>query len=86
MEILTEEQEQDFPIARFCHFCQKRFQFWDKKVRGHDHLAGRYRCPADSSCNLNYRINPKHIRIFCIIHKLRGYDYCLILSAAIPHY
>ena len=36
-------------------------------------------------CNLQFRLNPKTVRIPCIIHNLRGYDSHLILSA-VKHY
>ena len=43
-----------------------------KKVHDHDHLTGEYRGPAHNAYNLNYRIDPKKVKIPCIIHNLKG--------------
>ena len=52
--------------------CDKPFKSADKKVRYHNHLTGEYRGPAHNACNLNYRIDPKKVKIPCIIHNLKG--------------
>ena len=57
-------------------------------VRHHNHLTGEYRGPAQNACNLNYHINPKNVKIPCIIHNIKGilflfYSYfhdCLFLK------
>ena len=52
--------------------CAKPFKSEDKKVCDHDHLTGEYRGPAHNSCNLNYPIDQKKVKISCIIHNLKG--------------
>ena len=45
-----------------------------------------YRGAAIIRCILQYLIDPKRIKVPCIIHNLEGYDAHLILSAAKPHH
>ncbi|XP_077262596.1 uncharacterized protein LOC143897664 [Temnothorax americanus] len=68
---LTEDEKREFRLATRCHVCGKSFQPEDKRVRDHCHLTGRYRGPAHSRCNLNYR-NVYVIPVF--FHNLLGYD------------
>ncbi|XP_077263128.1 uncharacterized protein LOC143897994 [Temnothorax americanus] len=68
---LTEDEKRKFRLATRCHVCGKSFQPEDKRVRDHCHLTGRYRSPAHSRCNLNYR-NVYVIPVF--FHNLSGYD------------
>ncbi|XP_077260838.1 uncharacterized protein LOC143896720 [Temnothorax americanus] len=68
---LTEDEKRKFRLATRCHVCGKSFQPEDKRVRDHCHLTGRYRGPAHSRCNLNYR-NVYAIPVF--FHNLSGYD------------
>ena len=44
------------------------------KVIDHDHITGKYRGAAHSSCNLKLRIDPDKIKIPVFFHNLRGYD------------
>ena len=81
MEKLTPMQWKSFHNARLCHICEKTFGREEKRVRDHDHLTGKYRGPAHSSCNLQYRIDPNKKKIPCIIHNFKNYDAHLILSA-----
>ncbi|XP_024872775.1 uncharacterized protein LOC112455212 [Temnothorax curvispinosus] len=71
MAELTEDEKSEFLLATHCHVCGKPFQPEDKRVRDHCHLTGRYRGPAHSRCNLNYR-NVYVIHVF--FHNLSGYD------------
>ena len=50
-----------------CNSCQQI-----KKICSHDYLTGEFRRPAHNACNLNYRIDPKKVKIPCIIHNLKG--------------
>ncbi|XP_071578660.1 uncharacterized protein [Temnothorax nylanderi] len=68
---LTENEKREFWLATHCHVCGKAFQPEDNRVRDHCHLTGRYRGPAHSRCNLNYR-NVYVIPVF--FHNLSGYD------------
>jgi len=57
--------------------CEKPFTPDDKRVRDHCHLTGRYRGPAYSNCNLNYK------DLHCIpivFHNLSGYDAHFIIK------
>ena len=58
----------------------------DIKVRDHNHLDGRYRGPAHSHCNFQYRIVPNKIQIPCFFHNLKHYDAHLLMSAAKPRH
>ena len=49
------------------------------KVIDHDHITGKYRGAAHSSCNLKLRIDPDKIKIPVFFHNLRGYDAHLML-------
>ncbi|XP_071580579.1 uncharacterized protein [Temnothorax nylanderi] len=74
---LTEDEKLEFWRATHCHVCRKAFQPEDKRVRDHCHLNGRYRGPAHSRCNLNYR-NVYVIPVF--FHNLSGYDAHFIIE------
>ena len=85
MKRLTVEQWRDYNNATNCSICTKPFKLVDKKVREHDHLMGEYKGPAHNTCNLNYRIDPKKVKIPCVIHNLKGilfqcYSYFFICS------
>ena len=71
MADLTREETDNFHSAANCHVCEKPFGLEDTRVRDHCHLTGRYRGPAHSSCNLNYK--DSHV-IPVIFHNLSGYD------------
>ncbi|XP_018362816.1 PREDICTED: uncharacterized protein LOC108760996, partial [Trachymyrmex cornetzi] len=71
METLSSEQRETLHSATHCHVCEKPFAPDDNRVRDHCHLTGRYRGPAHSNCNLNYK-NSYFIPI--VFHNLSGYD------------
>ena len=72
MKRLTQEQWREYNNATNCSICTKSFKSADKKVLHHDHLMGEYRDQAHNECNLNYHIDPKKVKILCIIHNLKG--------------
>ena len=63
MKWLTQEQWREYNNVTSCSICTKPFMSEDKKVCDHDHLTGEYRGPALNACNLNYRINPKKMKM-----------------------
>ncbi|EZA58861.1 hypothetical protein X777_01036 [Ooceraea biroi] len=79
MRDLTPEQCkcEELRDAALCHVCGKPFAAGDTRVRDHCHLTGRYRGPAHSTCNLNYK--DSHV-IPVIFHNLSGYDAHFIIE------
>ncbi|EZA51362.1 hypothetical protein X777_10000 [Ooceraea biroi] len=78
MRDLTSEQREELRDATaLCHVCGKPFAEADTRVRDHCHLTGRYRGPAHSACNLNYK--DSHV-IPVIFHNLSGYDAHFIIE------
>ncbi|XP_014478544.1 PREDICTED: uncharacterized protein LOC106746452 [Dinoponera quadriceps] len=79
MKKLTPTEERDFAsVDARCHICGGPFESDDDtRVRDHCHLTGRYRGPAHSRCNLNYR-NSHIIPLF--FHNLSGYDAHFIIE------
>ncbi|XP_077270167.1 uncharacterized protein LOC143901616 [Temnothorax americanus] len=74
---LTRDEWETFHSAAQCHICEKPFAPNDNRVRDHCHLTGRYRGPAHSTCNLNYK--DSHF-IPIIFHNLSGYDAHFIIK------
>ncbi|XP_076667931.1 uncharacterized protein LOC143368758 [Andrena cerasifolii] len=74
---LTPEQWATFRDATHCHICEEPFKDEDVRVRDHCHLSGRFRGPAHSECNLNYK-NAFYIPI--VFHNLSGYDSHFIIE------
>ena len=79
MKCRTQEQWREYNNATNYLICTKPFMSVDKKVRDHNHLTGEYRGLAHKACNLNYRIDPKKVKIPCIIHNLKGYSYVIAI-------
>ena len=79
MDPLTEQEKMLHANANICFICEKPFGN-DKnaiKVRDHCHYTGKYRGPADSACNLQYKI-PKSIPV--VFHNGSNYDIDLIIK------
>ncbi|KYN02845.1 hypothetical protein ALC62_06325, partial [Cyphomyrmex costatus] len=66
-----------FNSATHCHMCEKPFAKDDKRPRDHCNLTGRYRGPAHSNCNLNYK-DSRCIPV--VFHNLTGYDAHFIIK------
>ena len=62
-----------------CKRCNKTFMKKDKVI-DHDHITGKYRGAAHSSCNTKLRIDPEKVKIPVFFHNLRGYDAHLIMQ------
>ncbi|KYN22673.1 hypothetical protein ALC57_04921, partial [Trachymyrmex cornetzi] len=71
MADFTRDDWEKFNSVSHCHVCEKPFIPDDTWVRDHCHLTGRYRGPANSNCNLNYR---ESRCIPVVFHNLSGYD------------
>ena len=71
MKRLTQEQWREYNNVRNCSISTRPFKVADKNVLDHDHLTGKYRSSAHNACNLNYGINPKKMKILCIVHNLK---------------
>ena len=76
MKPLTREQWRKYDKTIKYHICFKGFKKVEIKIRDHCHYAGKYREPAQSICNLRYKI-PHYIPI--VFHNLSGYDARLLI-------
>ncbi|XP_026825441.1 uncharacterized protein LOC113561963 [Ooceraea biroi] len=74
---LTRDEREKFNSSTHCHICEKPFASDDTRVYDHCHLTGRYRGPAHSNCNLNYK--DSYI-IPIVFHNLSGYDAHFIIK------
>ena len=63
--------------------CAKSLSYYDNRINDHCHLIGRYRGPAHSNCNLNYK---NSYFILIIFHNLLGYDSHFIIKEIIIIY
>ena len=71
------EDEERFQLSDKCLICNKLFDVEENKVRDHDHVVGKYRVPAQWSCNVNLKLTKKVLVVF---HDLRGYGSHLIVQ------
>ncbi|XP_036146615.1 uncharacterized protein LOC118646876 [Monomorium pharaonis] len=79
----TRDEWENFYSATHCHVCEKPFAPNDTRARDHCHLTGRYRGPAHSDCNLNYK--DSHC-IPIVFHNLSGYDAHFIIKEIVTAY
>ena len=81
--VMTKKDKIDYYNATHCHICEEeifeedRDDEYNKKVRDHCHLTGKYRGAAHNSCNLKFRL-PKFYPV--IFHNLSGYDSHLFIK------
>ncbi|VEN55338.1 unnamed protein product [Callosobruchus maculatus] len=68
---MTQHDVSQFDAATECYICDKPFEPFNRKVRDHCHITGRYRGAAHSICNLNFKL-PNYVPI--VFHNLRNYD------------
>ena len=71
MTPLTPKEIEKHKKSQRCHICFKPFKEDNPKVRDHCHYTSRYRGPAHTKCNLQYKI-PSYIPV--VFHNLSGYD------------
>ena len=69
--IITQEDEEDYRNDNICRFCEKNIEC--VKVRDHCHLAGKYRGPAHSQCNINVTQDKSNFLPF-VFHNFSNYD------------
>ena len=77
MKPLTPKEMDRYKRSERCHICFKPFKEDKPKVRDHCHYTGRYRGPAHTKCNLQYKI-PSYIPI--MFHNLSRYDAHLFIK------
>ena len=77
MNPLTPKEMDRYKRSERCHICFKPFKEDKPKVRDHCHYSGRYRGPAHTKCNLQYKIL-SYIPI--MFHNLSGYDAHLFIK------
>ena len=77
MKPLTPKEMDRYKKSERCHIYFKLFKEDKPKVRDHCHYTGRYRGPAHTKCNLQYKI-PPYIPI--VFHNLSGYDTHLFIK------
>ncbi|XP_029673848.1 uncharacterized protein LOC115241990 [Formica exsecta] len=77
MTDFTPDEWERLMSATHCRVCEKPFESEDARVHDHCHLTGRYRDPAHSNCNLNYK-ETYVIPVF--FHNLSGYDARFIIK------
>ncbi len=81
---LSVDEERVYKKATVCHICEKTIPKWSEdnpksmwKVRDHCHITGKYRGPAHSGCNINFKFRPF---IPVIAHNSKGYDSHLFIK------
>ena len=72
---LTKGEKKEFRKNSICHICEEKIE-GEVKVRDNCHLTGKYRGPAHSRCNLNYK-PPNFIPVF--LHNAH-YDTHLLIN------
>ena len=77
IKFLTPKEMDKYKKSERCHICFKPFKEDKPKVRDHCHYTGRYRGPAHTKCNLQYKIL-SYIPI--MFHNLSGYDTHLFIK------
>ena len=83
--VMTPDDEKYFDEATDCHICHELMGA--DRVRGHDHVSGKYRGAAHSECNLQFRLRKSqqdekdscYIPVF--FHNLRGYDSHILMQS-----
>ena len=83
MADFTRDDWKKFNCATHCHVCEKLFAPDDTQIRDHCHLTERYRDPAHSNYNLNYK--DSHC-ISVVFHKLSGYNAHFVIKKIVTAY
>ena len=82
MDPLIKRQWKKYNAATKCHICYKPFTLRDPKVRDHCHYTGLCRGPAQSLCNLRYKILSYTPVVF---HNLSGCEVHLFIRELGAH-
>ena len=61
---MSVEDERSFKSSGKCWICNKFFNAGDNKVRGHDHVTGKYKGSAHWSCDIDLKLTKKVPVIF----------------------
>ena len=70
-DIIMTEDEEHYRNNNICRFCVKNIE--SDKVRDHCHLTGKYRGPAQNSCNINGTQKQGNFIPF-VFHNFSNYD------------
>ena len=68
---MTPEDKEDFDNNYICRFCEK--EILSDEVRDHCHLTGKYRGPADNTCNINVKQKDSNFKPLAF-HNFSNYD------------
>ena len=75
--VMKEDDEKDFGESNKCWICGRLYAEKDTRVRDHDHVTSKWRCSAQKSCNVNFKLSKK---IAVLFHNLRRYNSHLIIQ------
>ena len=68
---MTEKDKEDYKNKNICRYCGK--EILSDKARNHCHLTGKFRGPAQNTCNINVRLKQSNL-ITIIFHTFSNYD------------
>ena len=69
--LITQEDKEEFDKNNICRFCEK--EIICDKVRGHGHLTGKYRGPAQRKCSNNVTQKQSNF-IPVVFHNFSNYN------------
>ena len=75
--VMTKKDNEDFQNSTTCRICDNDYTDNDVKERNHCHITAKYRGPAYTDCNINFKLNHK---IPVVFHYLKKYDSHLIIQ------
>ena len=69
--VIIKKDNEDFQNTTTCRICDNDYIDNDVKERNHCHITAKYRGPAYTDCNINFKLNHK---ILVVFHNLKRYD------------